>query len=242
MSSEILIIILAGISTLAILSFLISENPIYRAFEHLCIGISAGLGLVVTVRDFLYPKILMPMFGWDIVLFPDGTVKDPGHPLAWLYIFPLAFGMLYYTIFFARVQWMSRLVIGFSLGVGGGLAVKGFFNEIIPQVTASFKPLIVFNEGSIDWFVSFSNTFFVATLLCTMAYFFFTLKRGEVLRSVAGSGGRWLMMVCFGAFFGSTVMARMAILVERLQFLLVDWTAAIILAISQIVGGGSTHV
>jgi hypothetical protein len=35
------------------------------------------------------------------------------------------------------------------------------------------------------------------------------------------------MMIVFGAFFGSTVMARMALLVERVQFLLQDWVAAL---------------
>ncbi len=228
MSTALAITILAGISTLAMLSFLVRENSIYRAFEHIFIGLSAGLGLVVTVRDFLYPKILMPMFGWDIVVFPDGTIKDPGHPLAWMYAIPLAFGLLYYTMYFPRYSWMARLVIGFSFGAGGGLAIKGFFNEILPQVTASFKPLVVFDEGTIAWMSSFNNTVFVFTLLCTMAYFFFTFRRGEALRGIAGSGGRWLMMVCFGAFFGSTVMARMAILVERLQFLLIDWTDALL--------------
>ena len=34
-------------------------------------------------------------------------------------------------------------------------------------------------------------------------------------------------MVCFGAFFGSTVMARTALLVERVQFLLIDWYGAL---------------
>ncbi len=34
-------------------------------------------------------------------------------------------------------------------------------------------------------------------------------------------------MVCFGAFFGSTVMARMALLVERVGFLLIDWRAVV---------------
>lgn len=234
MSTATLIPIVAGFATLAIMSFLIRENRVYRAFEHIFIGLSAGLGLVVTVRDFLYPKILSPLFGWDVVVFPDGTVKDPGHPLAWLYIIPLTFGLLYYTIFIPRYRWMSRLVIGFSLGAGGGLAIKGFFNEVIPQVTASFKPLLVLTDSGIDWMTSFNNTVFVLTLLCTMAYFFFTIRRGEALRGLAGSGGRWLMMICFGAFFGSTVMARMAILVERLQFLLVDWTSAIL----QVIGHG----
>jgi hypothetical protein len=234
MSTELIITLFAGLSTVAIMSFLVRENSVYRAFEHIFIGLSAGLGIVVTIRDFLYPRILMPMFGWDVVAFPDGTVRDPGQPMAWLYAFPLAFGLLYYTIFIPRYRWMSRLVIGFTLGAGGGLAIKGFFNEIIPQVTASFKPLVVFINGELAWLASFNNIVFVATLGCTMAYFFFTLRRGEAARGIAGVGGRWLMMVCFGAFFGSTVMARMAILVERLQFLLIDWKDAIFKAISHV--------
>jgi hypothetical protein len=34
-------------------------------------------------------------------------------------------------------------------------------------------------------------------------------------------------MVCFGAFFGSTVMARLALLVERVQFIVRDWVQAV---------------
>jgi hypothetical protein len=33
-------------------------------------------------------------------------------------------------------------------------------------------------------------------------------------------------MITFGAFFGSTVMARMALLIDRLQFLQGDWIEA----------------
>ena len=35
--------------------------------------------------------------------------------------------------------------------------------------------------------------------------------------------GRWLLMIAFGAIFGSTVMARMALLTYRVWFLLYDW-------------------
>ena len=41
-------------------------------------------------------------------------------------------------------------------------------------------------------------------------------------------------MICFGAFFGSTVMARLALLVERVQFIITDWVAAL----SNVVGIG----
>jgi hypothetical protein len=35
------------------------------------------------------------------------------------------------------------------------------------------------------------------------------------------------MMITFGAFFGSTVMGRMALLIDRLQFLKGPWWDAI---------------
>ena len=51
----------------------------------------------------------------------------------------------------------------------------------------------------------------------------FTFKRdGPVLKNVA-TAGRWLMMIAFGAMFGSTVMARLSLFIERMYFLLGDW-------------------
>ena len=78
-------------------------------------------------------------------------------------------------------------------------------------------------EKTVDgWQQSFENCFFVFTLLAVMYYFFFSFKHKHGGVYLANSG-RWLLMVCFGAFFGSTVMARLSLLVERLQFLLGPW-------------------
>jgi hypothetical protein len=103
------------------------------------------------------------------------------------------------------------------------LGFKGFFAEMLPQLASSFKPLIVLENDQIVWWSSISNCIFIFTLLAVMYYFFFSIKADSALEKKFSSSGRWLMMVCFGSFFGSTVMARLALLVERLQFLLVDW-------------------
>jgi len=221
-------VVMGGISTLAIYSFLIKENAFYRIFEHVFIGISAGLGTVLSIRYFLWPQILVPMFGLDIVEYPDGTYSQEYNRLYLLYLLPMAFGMLYYFLLSRRFGWVAKLVIGFSLGAAGGLAFKGFFAEMLPQLFASFKPLIVFSsKDEFQWAESLNNTVFVATLLIVMYYFFFSFKLEARVLSKVSLSGRWLMMVCFGAFFGSTVMARMALLVERIQFLLGDWVAAV---------------
>ena len=135
-------IILGGIATVAIYSFLLKENPFYRFFEHLYIGIATGFGIVFGVQRFLWPEFFRPMLGYDREIFADGSSDRPW--LAWylFYLIPFAFGTLYYFIYSRKRQWLSRVVIAWSLGVAGGFALKGFFAQYMPQIIGSFKPLV----------------------------------------------------------------------------------------------------
>lgn len=220
-------VLVGGLATLAIFSFLIKENAFYRFFEHLFIGIASGLGPMLIVRDFLWPNIIEPMLGLTVVTYPDGTQSEPYQPLYLLYLIPMVFGCLYYFIYSQRYSWLAKLVIGFTLGASGALAIRGFFAEAGPQIASSFKPLIVFVDGNLSLMESFNNALFVATLLLVLNYFFFTFGKEGSLQDKMAPLGRPLLMVCFGAFFGSTVMARLALLVERVQFVVHDWVAAV---------------
>lgn len=212
-------IVFAGIGTLAIFSFLIKENPFYRFFEHLFIGVSAGLLPILTIRNLLYPNVIGPLIGADVQIFPDGEIANPYNDWNLLFIIPLFIGLFYYAVFVPKISWLSRLVVGISLGYSAGLSIKGFFAEMTPQVLGSFKPLYV--PGDLG--ESINNSVFVITLLLVMYYFFCTFKGDSSSHNSARYTARLLLMVCFGAFFGSTVMARMALLVERLQFLIGEW-------------------
>jgi hypothetical protein len=215
---------MAGVATLGIYTFLIKENPIYRFFEHLFIGIAAGFLPILTIKNMLWPKILEPMFGGSTVIFPDGSVYQPYESIYLIYLIPIAIGLFYYTIYLPKLSWLSRIVIGISLGFSAGLEFKGFFAEMIPQLSSSLKPLLVFSlGGEFLWKDSLSNCVFIATLTLVMWYFIFSIKRGGAATLNLNKAARWLMMICFGAFFGSTVMARMALLVERVNFLTNDW-------------------
>lgn len=220
-------ILIGGVATLAIYSFLIRENPFYRFFEHLFIGIAAGFFPILVFKSFLWPKILEPMFGLTIVTYPDGTTSAPYNYWLLLYLLPMLFGLLYYALYSQRYAWLAKLVIGFSLGYSGGLAFKGFFAEMVPQLTGSFRSLIVLDEGQFALLPTLNNWIFLITLFSVMYYFFFTFRTVSEGGKGISVSGRWLMMVCFGAFFGSTVMARMALLVERLQFLILEWITAL---------------
>ncbi len=215
-------VFLAGICTLAIFSFLYRENAIYRFFEHFFIGLATAYGIVATVREFLWPKVFEPLLGYDRVQFPDGTFAAPYNPALLWYLVPMIFGCFYYFILSRRLSWLAQLAIGFSFGVSAGLSFKGLFVELLPQLFDSFRPLYVPGQSG----ETFANCVFLLTLFSSMSYFFFTFRRkpGGLLER-SSSLGRLMLMGCFGAFFGSTIMARMALLVERLEFLMNRWWA-----------------
>ena len=223
MNFDVFIVLFAGCGTLAIFSFLIKENPFYRSFEYLFIGVAAGIVPLVTFKTFLWPQIIEPMVSGPFLL-PDGTIiTDPNAlPVSpFVFLLPIAFGLLYYTIYIPKYRWIAGVVIAFSLGASAGLSFQGFFAEVIPQIQESFH----------------ASFLFLSILLSTMYYFFFTFKRKP-----NGSGafiaryGRMWMMVCFGAFFGSTIMARLALLIERLQFLITQWYPAVVKVLEGIHG------
>lgn len=217
MSTETISILFAGISTIAIFSFLIKENPFYRSFEYIFIGIAAGYIPLVTLKTFLWPEVIDPIFNSQAIVLPDGALSVPRDTLVLLYIIPILFGGLYYTIYVPHLRWIARSVIAFSLGASAGLSFQGFFSEVIPQIQSSFKPL-----NSVE------NILFITILISTMYYFFFTIKRGSKIGYYTSLYARCWMMICFGAFFGSTIMARLALLVERLQFTIDSWIPALI--------------
>ena len=226
-------ILFAGLSTLAIFSFLYKENSFYRFFEHFYIGIATSYGIIETVRSFLYPKVLAPLLGYDIIVFPDGSSSQEYNSNNLFWLLPMSFGLLYYSLLTKRHRWLAQLVIGCQLGYAAGLSFKGTFIELMPQIFDSYKPLYVPNSIG----TSISNIVFVATLMSSLCYFFFTFKRSDVragtltissrMLTFFSTLGRWMMMGCFGAFFGSTIMARMALLIERLQFLINIWIPTI---------------
>jgi hypothetical protein len=214
MSPEALVIWFGGLATLGIFSFIWKENPVYRFFEHLFMGLSLGWGIVLTWVHVLEPHWLKPIGG-----------ALTGDQSAWhvLRILILPVGAMWYFIFTRKLRWIARILIGFFIGVGAGLGIQGFFRIYLPQITASFKSLWPKREttGETVW-AAFSNLVFTITFYTSMAYFLFTFKRsGPVLRGAARIG-RWLMMIAFGAMFGSTVMARLSLFIERMQFLLHD--------------------
>jgi hypothetical protein len=220
--------------TLGFYSVLYRENRVYRFFEHLYLGLATGVLLVEAWNDVLLPK-------WFDAIFKQGE---------WWWIFASIVGLMYYFIFSRKLNWVARLAIGFSLGVTAGQEFQAFTNNVWPQIPKSFKPLVphpalyapnplhlppkaaeaahiplLYPQVTVP--DAINNIVFTVVLLCVMSYFFFSFEQKSRALKGTAAMGRWLLMFAFGAIFGSTIMARLALLIDRVNFLMTDFGSGV---------------
>ena len=62
----------------------------------------------------------------------------------------------------------------------------------------------------------------IVGVVCTLTYFFFSVEHRGPVKWLSKVGIAFLM-IGFGSAFGNTVMGRVALLIQRADFLFVDW-------------------
>lgn len=188
---------IAALGTLAIFSLVLyKDNKVFRLTEGLLVGVTAAHGIVLTYHNYLKPTVTV-----DIVR--DGK---------WVYALPLLLGLLIYTRFARPVAWLARFPMALWLGVGSGYIITRQPAMVITQAQASFMSLNTVN-----------NVIFVVGVLTSISYFYFTVVSTNQIYGGVNRLGRVFLLVAFGASFANTVMARISLLLGRVQFLLQGW-------------------
>lgn len=194
--------IVAGILTLAILTFLYRDNPVYKMAEHLLVGVSVGYVLVITWTNTLMDILFKPLFG-------TGNM--------WL-LAPLVLGLLMFGRFHRKTSFLSRIPLAALIGSGAGVAIPAMLGpRVLTQLSDTVKPVV-----SSSMAVDVSGIVVIIGLLCTLAYFYFSREHTGNFGRMA-KAGTWFLMVFFGATFGYTVMSRMSTFIGRMEFLLTDF-------------------
>lgn len=149
------------------------------------------------------------------------NIRDQGvTPLVdkgqWNLLIPMILGVMPYTRCNKKISWVSRFPMALMVGIGTGLAIRGTVgSQIVSQIKSTILPLNSVN----NWII-------VLGTFGTLLYFFFSFENKGAMKPVS-SFGRYVLMVSFGAAFGSTVMGRMALFIGRLQFLYANWLGII---------------
>ena len=234
------------IATIGLYSVLYKENKLFRFFEHMFLGLAAGYTLVATWKDTLYVNWWQKIVGQ--MDETSGKIAEPGY---WAYILLLPIGLMGYMVFSKKNNWMSRIPIGIILGMWAGQQILIWWNTYGPQIYSSMQPIwpttttsftrpnpLAFPEAdrarvaaeigaNIYASQALSNLIFVIALLASLSYFLFSFELKGKLMLGFNKLGRWTLMIGFGAIFGSTVMARFALVIDRMFFIWVEWLQAV---------------
>jgi len=197
----------AAISTLSVYSYLYKENALFRAVEYILVGLTTA-HLTVMGYQNVYDVAINPVMTGTKVLM----------------IVPIILGLLLYTRWSKHYSWVSRIPVSFMLTVAAAVTITGNIDaNFMRQVRATMVPI-----KNLDTLVVVVGT------ITTLMYFFFMKIRGgsraegnggPLAAVIAGGAelGRWVMMIAFGATFGSGVMSRIGLFIGRVQFLFGDW-------------------
>jgi hypothetical protein len=192
---------IAALGTLALYTYLYKENPAFRLFEHLLIGLTAAHTVVMNYDNYIK------------VRFRDNIFKGE-----YVWIIPVLIGLLIYTRYFRGINWLARIPMSLTVGYGVGYTLGYTPLQLINQLADNF---IKFSGASFG--ITLNNIIFFVCTMSALAYFFFTISREKYGLNTIAAFGRYTIVVALGVSYGSTVQGRISLLLGRLDFLLKDW-------------------
>ena len=187
--------------TLATFSFLYRDNPFYKIAEHLFVGVSVGYFTIILWYNGLVPT-LFDRIG-------DGK---------WWYFIPAILGVMMWFRFSPKKNWISRYPIAFYLGIATGVAIPVEMQNRVNRQIADTMFVPSFADG---FWSGIGEVVIIIGVLSGLFYFFFSVPHRGVFGGVAKTG-IYILMIGFGASFGYTVMGRISLFIQRVQYLR-DW-------------------
>jgi hypothetical protein len=204
--------IVSFLFTLMVLSYLVGDNPLFRAAIYIFIGVSAGYAAAVTWYQVLWPKLVLPLI--------SGSMLERV-----LALIPLMLGMLLLMKLSPRTARLGNPAMAFMVGAGAAVAVGGaVLGTLFPQTQASIN-LFDLKTGGILSERIFEGSIILVGTLTTLVYFHFSTKdtpsgpqSGRLVEILSGIG-QVFIAITFGVLFAGAYAAAMTALIERLSFL-----------------------
>lgn len=229
---------LGVLATIGLYTVLYKENKFYRFFEHMFVGLAAGYTVVA-----LWTETLKASW-WDKMMgSTPAAAGDAGTPGYWAWVLLLPIGIMGYFVFSKKHNWMSRIPIGIILGLWAGQQPKAWWTRYGSQMEATMKPIFPTTgqffkpdgkgitdpaelariDAQVYWSQAITNLIIVFTVIAVLSYFLFSFDFKSKTMKFVTTSGRWLLMIGFGAIFGSTVMMRFTLLIDRMYFIWIEW-------------------
>ncbi len=196
---ETISILIASAMTISLFSYLWKENRAFRIAEHAYIGAAAGYAVLITADA-----------AWKLL---DPFLKRGD----WHWLITVLIGLMFF-FFFSKAQfWVYRYPVGIVTGSGIGvflaMAIK---SQLVEQVRLT--TLVTLTKWDPTGRTPFDSAIIAVGVITALSYFYATAEHKGPLKYSAKIG-IYFLMAFFGVCFGTTIMARISLLIGRLRFL-----------------------
>ena len=207
----------AALLTLAVMSFVIKDNPVFRITQYLFVGISAGYAAALAWNHVLAPRIAL-------------LLREPA--AAWPYAIMLALAALLLGRGWQPTARLAGIPLALLLGVGAAVAIGGVLRgTLVPQMAASIVSLapIDYGGGLRGWAFALDAAFMLLTTLAVLgAYHYRAGQPGtnnvwNWLGRRVGQFGRAMILLVLAALLAGAMLSFFSALRGRFDFLLFDW-------------------
>lgn len=213
----------AALLTLAVLSYVLGDNLLFRLAQYLLIGTAAGYAAAMAWNSVLQPRLAL-------------LLLDPGR--YWYYGLFFLFGLGLLARGVRSIAVLSNLPLAVLFGTGAALALGGAISgSLVPQIRATVVSVAPasYGGGFLGWAHAIDALLAALCTLTVLSAFHFTARREGVadalthgIMAVLGGVGRKVLMVAFGALLAGAFLAFFTILRSRLDFLVHDWLRLVI--------------
>lgn len=192
----------AAVVTIAVWSYFAGAERIFRLMQYLLAGLATGFLALAAVREVLMPGMVAPLLA-----------NPAGDAIPWIGL--VLVGLL------VGARWLPppagaipiALLVAATAAFALGGAVVG---TLLPQVGSSVLPAAPGLADLVNGIIAAAITGLV------LFGFLHGVRRGRLASAAAGSG-RWLLLGGIGGWLGFLLVSRLALLVDRVGFLLGDW-------------------
>lgn len=206
--------------TLMIFSYLLGDNFLYRIAVYVFVGLAAAYVAIIAIESVIRPWLTATVFSGD----PSGIVLGS---------VPLLLGLLLVMKATGRLARIGSIGLAFLIGVGAAVALVGAISGTLIPLAAG-----VITGAQTDLI---NGVLIILGVLCTLIYFQYLGRRqpvGSVRRPlpvrVFGAIGQGVITVTLGALYGGAILTSLAILSERIAFIL---TTVLAVAPTAVTGG-----
>jgi len=166
--------------TILAMTYIYKETQLFRFAEHSLVGVSAAIMTVLAARQV-----------WSMAINP--LLKGEN----FLWIVPLALGVLLYIRYVGDYEWVDRYPIAVIVGVGTGVTMRRLIKtQVIGQIAGTILAL-----NSID------NIIIIVGTITSIIYFVFTVEHKGTVGGIAKIG-RCFIMIYLGSKYAASVAFR----------------------------------